>query len=70
MTVRESELIQAIRGPIMMITLGVLVALQYFEGISFTGRTWPVLLIVFGILKLLERSARPQALPPQGVSRP
>ena len=63
MTARGSELIQAIRGPIMMITLGILVSLQYFEGISFTGRTWPVLIIVFGVLKLLEKSGRPQGAP-------
>lgn len=58
MNVPSSELVQAIRGPIMLITLGVLVALDYFQGISFTGRTWPVLVIVFGFLKLLERSQR------------
>lgn len=52
-------LIQAIRGPIMLITLGTLVALDYFQGLSFSRRTWPVLLIVFGVLKLLERAGRP-----------
>lgn len=57
--VTSYELIQAIRGPIMLITLGVLVALDYFEGLSFSRRTWPVLLIVFGVLKLLERAGRP-----------
>ena len=48
MNALSSDLIQAIRGPIMLITLGVLVSLDYFQGISFTHRTWPVLLIVFG----------------------
>ena len=52
-------LIQAIRGPIMLITLGTLVALDYFQGVSFGRRTWPVLLIVFGVMKLLERAGRP-----------
>lgn len=52
-------LIQAIRGPIMLITLGTLVALDYFQGLSFGRRTWPILLIVFGIMKLLERAGRP-----------
>jgi len=60
----SSDLIQAIRGPIMLITLGVLVALDYFQGLSFSRRTWPVLLIVFGLMKLLERAGRPPVYPP------
>jgi hypothetical protein len=63
MNVPNSDLIQAIRGPIMLITLGVLVSLDYFQGISFTQRTWPVLLIVFGLLKLLEKSQRRPVYP-------
>ncbi len=63
MNVSSAELIQAIRGPIMLITLGTLIALDYFQGFSFTQRTWPVLLIVFGLLKLAERAMRPP-LPP------
>ncbi len=64
------ELIQAIRGPIMLITLGVLVALDYFQGVSFLRRTWPVLLIVFGVLKLLERAGRPPVDPGPYSNRP
>ena len=45
----------AIRGPILLITLGTLLAIDQFGAYSF-GRTWPVLLIVFGIFKLAERS--------------
>jgi Domain of unknown function (DUF5668) len=48
----------AIRGPILMITLGVLLAIDQFGAngaLSFT-RTWPVLLIVFGLFKLAERA--------------
>jgi hypothetical protein len=45
----------AIRGPILMITLGVLLAIDQFGPVSF-GRTWPVLLIVFGLFKLAERA--------------
>ncbi|HLK34856.1 MAG TPA: hypothetical protein VKT29_17295 [Terriglobales bacterium] len=48
------NLIQAIRGPIMLMALGSLVAMDYF-GIYGFGRTWPVLIILFGLLKLLER---------------
>jgi len=46
----------AIRGPIMMITLGVLLAVDQMGSFSF-GRTWPVLLIIFGLFKLAERAA-------------
>ncbi len=47
-------LIRAIRGPMLLITLGTLFAVDYFGPYSFT-RTWPVLLIVFGALWMLER---------------
>jgi hypothetical protein len=45
----------AVRGPILMITLGVLLAIDQNGPVSF-GRTWPVLLIVFGLFKLAERA--------------
>jgi hypothetical protein len=47
--------VQAIRGPIMLIVLGSLVAIDY-AGIYGFWRTWPILIIVFGILKLMERA--------------
>lgn len=47
----------AIRGPIMLITLGVLAAIDQFGGVTF-WRTWPVLLIVIGILKLAEMGVK------------
>jgi hypothetical protein len=37
-----------------MITLGTLFTIDYFGNHRFY-RTWPVLLIVFGAMKLLER---------------
>jgi fatty acid desaturase len=53
------NLVQAIRGPIMLIALGSLVAMDYF-GVYGFGRTWPILIILFGVLKLLEKLvARP-----------
>lgn len=51
---QNSSLIGAIRGPVLMITLGVLVTLDHMGRLSF-WRTWPVLMIVFGVLKLAER---------------
>jgi len=43
----------AVRGPLLLITLGVLLAIDHSGGQSF-WRTWPVLLIVYGITKLVE----------------
>ena len=64
------SLIQAVRGPIMLITLGTLVAIDYF-GIYGFGRTWPILIILFGVMKLLEKIAthpgpHPDNRPPGG----
>jgi fatty acid desaturase len=62
------SLVQAVRGPIMLIALGALVAMDYF-GIYGFSRTWPMLIIIFGCLKLLERivaDPRQEAKPPGG----
>jgi hypothetical protein len=60
---REPSLVRAIRGPITLITLGVLFALNNFTQYSF-DKTWPVLLIVFGLLSLLKRGMEPAPPPP------
>jgi hypothetical protein len=52
------QIIRAIRGPITLITLGALFALQNFTRFGFE-QTWPVLLIVFGLLSLLQRGSAP-----------
>lgn len=56
---------QAIRGPILLITVGILFAMQQSDVLSFS-HTWPLLIIVIGVLKLIERMfAPPQpAVPP------
>jgi hypothetical protein len=56
--------IRAIRGPITLITIGVLFALNNFTEYGF-DRTWPVILIVFGLLSLLRRGMQPA--PPAGA---
>ncbi len=43
--------VAALRGPIMMITIGVLFLLDKFTPFQF-GRTWPVILIILGALAL------------------
>ncbi|MEO8025631.1 MAG: hypothetical protein ABI823_04130 [Bryobacteraceae bacterium] len=49
-------LLRACRGPIVLITLGTLTAIDTFGQYSLT-RTWPIILIVFGLLKLAEKAA-------------
>jgi hypothetical protein len=59
----DRTLVSAIRGPITLITVGLLFALNNFTPYRF-HQTWPVLLIVFGLLSLLRRSVEP--VPPVG----
>ena len=54
MNTNRTNLVAAIRGPILLITLGTLVAIDYAGGYRF-ALTWPILIIVFGILKLGEK---------------
>jgi hypothetical protein len=60
----DRSLVRAIRGPITLITVGVLFAFNNFTPYGF-GQTWPVLLIVFGLLSLLRRGTEP-VIPPEG----
>ncbi len=61
-----ANLMQALRGPVLLITLGVLLVMDHFGGPGF-WRMSPLLLIVYGVMKLLERMARPAAYDPQYV---
>ncbi|HEU0138582.1 MAG TPA: hypothetical protein VFQ79_02680 [Bryobacteraceae bacterium] len=54
--------VQAIRGPILLIALGVLFIVDHAGGPPFR-QTWPVLIILFGLLKLLERAVIRQPAP-------
>ncbi len=67
-SVQAGNFVQAIRGPIMLIVLGALVAIDY-AGVYGFWRTWPLLIIVFGLLKLLEHAgSKPPASFPGGPS--
>jgi hypothetical protein len=64
----DGNWVRTIRGPITLITLGGLFALNNFDNRYGFEKTWPVLLIVFGVLSLLRRSVdppAPAAPPPQ-----
>jgi hypothetical protein len=59
-----ASFIQAARGPVLLMTLGVLLAVHQNTPYGFE-QTFPVLIIVFGVMKLLERVAsRPTDAPP------
>lgn len=62
---------QAARGPVLLITLGTLFALQQAGTLSIS-RSWPLLIIVIGVMKLLERVLLGPApyVPPAGVPTP
>lgn len=54
---QSAHLVRAVRGPIMLITIGVLFAFDRFTEFRFS-ETWPVLLIVGGLLRLVGGGRR------------
>jgi|HubBroStandDraft_6_1064221.scaffolds.fasta_scaffold518460_1 hypothetical protein len=54
---QSAALVRAVKGPIILITLGVLFAFDRFTDFRFS-QTWPVLLIVVGLLQLAGGSRR------------
>jgi hypothetical protein len=69
---QSASLVRAITGPVILITIGVLFAFDRFTDFRFS-QTWPVLLIVIGLLKLGSGARRryrgydayPENPPPQ-----
>ena len=59
------SLLGAIRGPIMLIAVGLLFAADHFCDYGI-WRTWPVLLILLGLLKLAERLGSGEHTPSGG----
>ncbi len=55
----NANLFDAIRGPVMLIALGILLAADQLDRMSI-DRTWPALLILFGVLKLAAYAASRQ----------
>ena len=62
---RAALFVQAIRGPILLITIGALFAVHQAGVISF-ARTWPLIIIVIGVMKLIERMFVQS--PPPGIA--
>ena len=57
---RPGALVRALCGPLLLTILGVLLAADHMGRMSF-GRTWPVLVIVFGVCKLAEHVGAKQS---------
>jgi hypothetical protein len=58
-----SNFLLAIRGPVLLVALGLLMAADQLDRMSF-ARTWPVLLILFGLFKLVEHLGPKDVGPP------
>ena len=63
--------IRGLTGPAIVITIGVLFLLhQVYGGVFYFGNTWPVILLVIGLLQLggalasLEGHVEPTVVPP------
>jgi len=48
-----SSLVRALRGPVLLVTTGTLFAIDHATDWNFM-QTWPVLVIVFGLMKFWE----------------
>ena len=68
---QSAYLMRAITGPVVLITIGVLFAFDRFTEFRFS-QTWPALLIVIGLLKLVggRRSWYGRVPPPPPQSAP
>ena len=49
--VRTGSFPNAVRGPVMMIVIGILFAIDHAGGASIS-RTWPVILVTLGAMRL------------------
>jgi hypothetical protein len=56
-------------GPAVLVTLGSLFLLDNIGGPGF-GRTWPILLLVIGLIKLLDSQSKPPLAGGPGSSAP
>ena len=59
--------LRRMRGPIILLTFGITAILDEYAGIGY-GRSWPLYIIVWGVLKLAENAIlaqNPPAMPGQ-----
>lgn len=55
-------LLRALRGPLTLILIGVLFVIDHNGSISFT-KTWPIIIIFLGAIRLAERALQPPPRP-------
>ena len=60
------NLLGALRAPVLLVLLGGLFLVDQNGGFSFVN-TWPSLIIVYGLFKLLESLAAKNSLPMGGA---
>lgn len=62
--IRATRIRRGLTGPVILITLGSLFLLdQVVPGWGF-GKTWPLLLVVVGVVRLIDVTQPPE--PPRG----
>jgi hypothetical protein len=68
---QSAYLVRAVRGPVLLITIGVLFAFDRFTYFHF-GQSWPILLIVAGLLRLVGGGTRGGrgSYPPRASAQP
>jgi hypothetical protein len=54
--------LRRMRGPIILLTFGITAILDEYAGISY-GHSWPLYIIVWGLLKLAENAILAQNTP-------
>lgn len=54
--------LRRMRGPIILLTFGITAILDEYAGIGY-GRSWPLYIIVWGLLKLAENAILAQNPP-------
>jgi hypothetical protein len=61
--------LRRMRGPIILLTFGITAILDEYAGISY-AHSWPLYIIVWGLLKLAENAILAQNPPQPGVGYP
>jgi hypothetical protein len=61
--------LRRMRGPIILLTFGITAILDEYAGISY-AHSWPLYIIVWGLLKLAENAILAQNPPAPGMGYP
>jgi hypothetical protein len=61
--------LRRMRGPIILLTFGITAILDEYAGISY-AHSWPLYIIVWGLLKLAENAVLAQNPPAPGMGYP